>query len=139
MKKSYRAGAIVVNENSEIALVNENLWGFPRGGIQKGEDNLTAAKREVLEETGLETFSSIKELDVYERYPHTITKDTPGAYPMEIHMFLFRVKGKPKLNPQDPKVKEYGWFNYDDAVERLKNEEDRGYLIANRKQILDLY
>jgi bis(5'-nucleosidyl)-tetraphosphatase len=138
MKKSYRAGAIVVNENNEIALVNENLWGFPRGGIEEGEDSLSAAKREVLEETGLKTFSFIKDLGVYERYPHSITKDTPGAYPMEIHMFLFRVDGKPKLNPQDSKVEEYGWFKYDDAVEKLKDDTDRKYLETRWEEILDL-
>lgn len=139
MKKSYRAGAIVVNGSNKIALVNENLWGFPRGGVEKGEDNLRTAKREVLEETGLEKFSLIKDLGKYERYPHGITQDTPGAYPMEIHMFLFRVQGNPKLKPQDPKVKGYDWFTYEDALEKLKDEKDREYLKRHGKEILNFY
>ena len=89
MKKSYRAGAVVINNENKIALAHEHLWGFPRG-VEENEKYLTAAKREVLEEVGLEDFDSIKELGVYDRYPSGITEDTPGAYPMEIHMFLLK-------------------------------------------------
>ncbi len=65
--KSYRAGGIVINNENRIALTNEHLWGFPRGGVEEGEDYISAAKREVLEETGLDQFESIEELEIYER------------------------------------------------------------------------
>jgi len=136
MKKSYRAGGIVLNEENQIALANERLWGFPRGGVEEGEDYITAARREVLEEIGLKEFISIEELGIYERYPGGITKDTPGSYPMEIHMFLFKVSGRPQLNPVDKNVKETGWFNYEEALERLTHEKDKEFLGGVWKDIL---
>jgi ADP-ribose pyrophosphatase YjhB (NUDIX family) len=129
--KSIRAGAIVINTENRIALSNEHLWGFPRGGVEDSEDYITAAKREVLEETGLKDFILTKELGVYERYPGHITPDMPGAYPMEIHMFLFVTNYNGELKPQDKDVKEAGWFTYEQALERINNSIDREFLINN--------
>lgn len=112
MKKSYRAGGIVLNNENKIALANEHLWGFPRGGVEEGEEYLEASKREIEEETGLIELEYIKELGIYERYPNGIDENTPGAYPMEIHMFLFRTNTK-ELNPKDINVKEARWFTYE--------------------------
>ena len=136
--KSIRAGAIVINKENKIALSNEHLWGFPRGGVEDGEDYITAAKREVLEETGLKDFILIKELGVYERYPGHITKDMPGAYPMEIHMFLFVTEYDGKLKPEDEGVKEADWFTYEEALERIQNSVDKEFLITNWWAIQDL-
>jgi bis(5'-nucleosidyl)-tetraphosphatase len=133
--KSYRAGGIVINNEGKIALSNERLWGFPRGGIEKEEDYITAAKREVLEEVGLDDFTSIQELGVYERYPGHVTKDTPGAYPMEIHMFLFRTNYNGKLYPKDSDVKEASWFTYEEALERLNDDVDREFLKSKEEEV----
>ena len=107
MKKSYRAGAVVINNESKIALANEHLWGFPRGGVEENEDYLTAAKREVLEEVGLEHFESIEELGVYDRYPSGITEDTPRAYSMEVYMFLFKTNNTGFLLNHLEKITEF--------------------------------
>ena len=135
MKKSYRAGAVIINNENKIALANEHLWGFPRGGVEENEEYLTAAKREVLEEVGLEEFDSIEELGVYDRYPSGITEDTPGAYPMEIHMFLFKTNYTGSLNPKDESVKEAGWFSYEEALEKLTDDKDREFLQNHLEKI----
>lgn len=137
--KSYRTGGIVVNKEKKIALANEHLWGFPRGGVDEGEDYITAAKREVLEETGLEEFSSVCELGVYERYPNGITNDTPGAYPMEIHMFLFLTDNNGELQPRDKNVKEAAWFTYEEALKVLTNEVDREFLESKWKEMQESF
>jgi 8-oxo-dGTP pyrophosphatase MutT (NUDIX family) len=128
MRKSYRADGIVINSKGHIALVNEHLWGFPRGGVEEGEDYITAAKREILEEIGLDEFGSIEDLHTYERYPRGIDENTPGSYPMEIHMFLFKVKGEPRLNPKSRNIKGVGWFSYEEALKKLQDEKDREFL-----------
>jgi len=136
--KSYRAGGIVINSGGKIALANEHLWGFPRGGVDEGEDYITAAKREVLEETGLEEFLSIEELGIYERYPSGITKDTPGAYPMEIHMFLFQTDYTGTLQPVDENVKEADWFTYEEAIEKLTDPTDKEFLTNSWEKIKEV-
>ena len=126
----------MLSDENKIALANEHLWGFPRGGVEENEDYLTAAKREVLEEVGLEDFDSIKELGIYERYPNGITKDTPGAYPMEIHMYLFKTSYNGLLDPKDESVKEARWFTYEEALEKLTDDKDKEFLEKYLEKIL---
>ncbi len=136
--KSIRAGGVVLNAENKIALANEHLWGFPRGGVNEGEDYITTAKREIFEETGLEDFTSIQELGVYERYPNGITAETPGSFPMEIHMFLFKTSYNGELHPKDENVKEASWFTYEETLEKLHNEVDREFLINHWDKIEEI-
>lgn len=53
-------GRRVAEENSEYDG-SPQLWQMPQGGIDKGEDPLLAARRELYEETGIETISLLAE------------------------------------------------------------------------------
>ena len=46
----------------------ENFWQMPQGGIDKNENSLQAAKRELKEETGIQSIQLIKELDEWLEY-----------------------------------------------------------------------
>lgn len=50
------AGAVVFHrgERIEYLLLFSTFWGFPKGHIESGEDERTAALREIREEAGLE-------------------------------------------------------------------------------------
>jgi 8-oxo-dGTP pyrophosphatase MutT (NUDIX family) len=135
MRKSYRAGGIIVNEDGKIALSNEHLWGFPRGGVEQGETYEQAAKREILEETGLEDIEIVKEIGQYDRYPTGVDENTPGAYPMEIHIFLCHTNYTGALNPKDPNVKEAEWFTLEEAINKLTDSKDREFLVNHKEEI----
>jgi bis(5'-nucleosidyl)-tetraphosphatase len=49
------AGAVVFyrGEQIEYLLLYHNFWGFPKGHIERGEDEHTAALREIDEEAGV--------------------------------------------------------------------------------------
>lgn len=55
----YRPEVVIIlkNENGKVLLVqssqNDSWWGFPQGGIDQGEDVLSATGRELEEETGI--------------------------------------------------------------------------------------
>lgn len=52
--------SLVVNENNEVALIKQNhLYGCVAGYIKSGENAEEAAKREVLEETGIAPLSAV--------------------------------------------------------------------------------
>ena len=81
------AGGIILNADGDILLVRikSGDWLFPKGGIEDGEDPLTAAKREIQEETGIEDKDLEHDEDfkgVYER-PNL----EEGGIPQRISMF----------------------------------------------------
>ncbi len=53
-------------QNSETP--SEFRWQFPQGGIDKGEDPLPAAKRELFEETGMKTVTLLAEASDWFNY-----------------------------------------------------------------------
>ena len=56
--KKDLAGTIILNETLEWIVIvkgsRSQLYGLPKGHIEPGEDTLSAALRETLEETGLD-------------------------------------------------------------------------------------
>ena len=57
------AGGVVKNERGEVLMIyRRNRWDLPKGHIDTGEDALTAAKREVEEETGVSGLKFVSEL-----------------------------------------------------------------------------
>ena len=60
IKERYRRGGgmMIINKKKEIFLgqrfdKDKSAWQMPQGGIDRGEKELTAFKREMLEETGI--------------------------------------------------------------------------------------
>ena len=57
------AGGVVENERGEVLMIyRRNRWDLPKGHIDAGEDALTAAIREVGEETGVSGLKFVSEL-----------------------------------------------------------------------------
>ena len=53
-------GIVVLNNENKVFLAKridnpKNFWQMPQGGIDKGEDNLKAALRELEEETSIKS------------------------------------------------------------------------------------
>ena len=64
-------GHRIAEPDSEFAGTTQ-LWQMPQGGIDKGEDPLEAAERELYEETGMRSVSQLAEA------PHWINYDLPA-------------------------------------------------------------
>jgi len=61
-------GIVVLNKNNKVFVAKridnqKNFWQMPQGGVDKGEDYLTAAYRELEEETSIKNVNLVKELD----------------------------------------------------------------------------
>lgn len=75
------AGRRIAEDDSEMAGT-DRLWQMPQGGIDKGEEPLEAARRELWEETGMRTVSLLAEA------PGWINYDLPA------HLLGIALKGR---------------------------------------------
>jgi putative (di)nucleoside polyphosphate hydrolase len=61
-------GIVVLNKDNKVFVAKridnpKNFWQMPQGGVDKGENYIDAAYRELKEETSIENVELIKELD----------------------------------------------------------------------------
>jgi putative (di)nucleoside polyphosphate hydrolase len=66
-------GIVVLNKDDKVFVAKridnpKNFWQMPQGGIDDGEDYLTAAYRELEEETSIKNVELISELDGFITY-----------------------------------------------------------------------
>ena len=66
-------GIIVLNKQNKIFVGKRkdnpgDRWQMPQGGVDEGEDYITAMKRELLEETSIQNIEIIKEIEKIYQY-----------------------------------------------------------------------
>ncbi len=74
-------GIIVLNKQNKIFVGKRkdnpgDKWQMPQGGVDEGEDYITAMKRELKEETGIENIKIIKEIEKI--YQYELPEDLVG-------------------------------------------------------------
>jgi putative (di)nucleoside polyphosphate hydrolase len=99
------AGRRVAEGNSEYDG-SPQLWQMPQGGIDEGEEHLAASRRELFEETGMETVSLIEAAPdwfFYDLPAHLIGIGLKGKYRgQKQRWFAFRFHGDEREIRIDP-------------------------------------
>lgn len=131
MVHTVSAGGVVLNRGGQVLVVSQHgtSWSLPKGHVDEGEDALTAARREIYEESGLRTLTLIRELGSYQRY--RIGKDG-GEDTSElktIFMFLFETP-ETGLAPVDPENPEARWVDREEVAGLLTHPRDREFFVA---------
>ena len=115
-------GIIVLNKENKIFVAKridnpKNFWQMPQGGVDNGEDFLTAAYRELNEETGIKSIELIKEIDgttTYELPNHLLGIIWKGKYRgQKQKWFLMRFTGDDKeinINTKNPEFLDWKWI-----------------------------
>lgn len=122
--KLYRpiAVAVVENEEGRILLtqsVYDEDWGFPQGGVERGEDIVAGLSRELFEETSVMA-SGVHCLCGTERL-HTPGRKRDGFINGK-HYYYFHVAchGVPNVIIQVAEVRTYQWVTIPAAADLIR-------------------
>jgi 8-oxo-dGTP pyrophosphatase MutT (NUDIX family) len=130
MSKTESAGGIVLNKDDLVLLVSQHgtSWSLPKGHIERGEDKIQAAKREIYEETGITELKLIKELGAYQRYKiDEYGKEDKNEY-KTIHMFLFKTN-QDMIKPIDSENPEAKWVSKNEVANVLTHPKDKEFFL----------
>ncbi len=116
-------GIIVLNDNNQV-FVGKRIdnpgekWQMPQGGVDNGEDFVTAMKRELIEETSITNIKILKQIDhmfQYELPQNLIGIIWKGKFRgQKQKWFITRFLGNDSeinLNTKHPEFKEWKWIN----------------------------
>ena len=99
---------------------------MPQGGIDKGEDNLNAALRELEEETSIKSVKLIKEIDGFTTYylPENLLGIIwKGKYKgQKQKWFIVKFNGDDNeinINTKKPEFLEWQWIDIEDLTRRV--------------------
>ena len=122
-------GIVILNKENKIFVAKridnpKNFWQMPQGGVEKDEDFLSAAYRELEEETSIKDVELIKEIDeilTYELPKHLLGIIWKGKYKgQKQKWFIMRYLGtddKININTKKPEFLEWKWIDLDMITE----------------------
>ena len=138
-------GIIVLNKHDKIFVAKridnpKNFWQMPQGGVNEGEDFLSAAYRELEEETSIKKVELIKEIDeitTYELPSHLLGIIWKGKFKgQKQKWFLMRYLGNDdeiNINTNKPEFLEWKWIDLDMITDVVVDFKLEVYKILQKK------
>jgi len=115
-------GIILLNSENKVFVGKridnpKTFWQMPQGGVNPNENYLTAAKRELEEETSIKSVNFIKEIDewlTYQLPKNLLGKVWRGKYRgQKQKWFIMRFEGKNKevnVKTSNPEFLDWKWI-----------------------------
>ena len=122
-------GIVVLNKDNKVFVAKridnqKNFWQMPQGGVDRGEDYLTAAYRELEEETSIKNINLIKELDgliSYELPKNLLGVIWNGKYKgQKQKWFIVRFLGQDSeinIKTKNPEFCEWKWIDLENITD----------------------
>ena len=119
-------GIALLNDSNEVFVGKridnpEDFWQMPQGGVDKNENFLDAAKRELEEETGIKNVKLIKEIEgwiIYDLPKNLLGKIWKGKYRgQKQKWFIMKFLGNNNeinINTKKPEFLDWKWIDLED-------------------------
>ena len=132
-------GVIILNDDNKIFVGKRkdnptNKWQMPQGGVDRGENYLTAMKRELYEETSIKSIKILKEIDGF--YEYELPKNLVGIIwkgkfrGQKQKWFITKFIGDQKeinLQTKNPEFIEWKWVEPDQLPEVIVDFKKKMY------------
>ena len=144
-------GIIVLNNNNQVFVGKRkdnpgDKWQMPQGGVDKGEDFITAMKRELVEETSIKNIKILKE--VQNMYQYELPKNLVGIIwkgkfrGQRQKWFITKFLGKDNeinLDTQHPEFIDWKWIDPKDLPDVIVDFKKELYLnlLKEINQVID--
>lgn len=138
-------GIVVLNKDNKIFVAKridnpKDYWQMPQGGVDEGEDFLSAAFRELEEETSIKNVKLIKEID--EMISYELPKNLLGIIwkgkfkGQKQKWFLMRYLGKDEdinIKTKNPEFLDWKWIELDEITNVVVDFKLHVYKILKEK------
>ena len=138
-------GIVVLNKENKVFVAKridnpKNFWQMPQGGVDAGEDFLSAAFRELEEETSIKKVKLIKEIDEETTYllpKHLLGIIWKGRYKgQKQKWFLMKYLGNDNeinINTKKPEFLDWKWIDVDHITDVVVDFKLEVYKIIQKK------
>jgi len=128
-------GGLVYNKNGHVLFIFRNgKWDLPKGGIEKGEEIIDTALREVQEETGVTNLEVVRKL---QKTYHIFIRN--GRYKLKITNWFemqTNYEGVPIAQTNEG-IEKAVWLNPEQVKEALKNSFENIKLLFEEEKFLN--
>ena len=144
-------GIIVLNNNNQVFVGKRkdnpgDKWQMPQGGVDKGEDFITAMRRELIEETSIKNIKILKEIQ--NMYQYELPNNLVGIIwkgkfrGQRQKWFITKFLGKDdeiNLDTQHPEFIDWKWIDPKDLPEVIVDFKKELYLnlLKEINQVID--
>ena len=144
-------GIIVLNNNNQVFVGKRkdnpgDKWQMPQGGVDKGEDFITAMRRELIEETSIKNIKILKE--IHNMYQYELPKNLVGIIwkgkfrGQRQKWFITKFLGKDdeiNLDTKHPEFIDWKWIDPKDLPEVIVDFKKELYLnlLKEINQVID--
>ena len=138
-------GIVVLNKKNKVFVARridnpKNFWQMPQGGVDKGEDFLSAAFRELEEETSIKNVELITEIEgttIYELPKNLLGVIWKGKYKGQRQKwFLMRYLGNDNeinIKTKKPEFLDWKWIDIDHITDVVVDFKLEVYKIIQKK------
>jgi putative (di)nucleoside polyphosphate hydrolase len=138
-------GIVVLNKDNKVFVAKridnqKNFWQMPQGGVDEGENYLTAAYRELEEETSIKNVHLVKELDglvSYELPKNLLGVIWKGKYRgQEQKWFVMKFLGKDveiNIKTEHPEFCEWKWIDLENITDLVVDFKRHVYFDVKKK------